>query len=135
VNDGNAWYTHGGVAGHAGLFSNTSEIYSLLQVLLNNGTYNGRQIMNPETIELFLTPDQNGQSLGWITNNNWIHGKNLPENSFGHTGFTGTNLVVSPDTDRLYVLLTNRQHGGPGTDGSYPDLRPLREKLTETLLH
>jgi CubicO group peptidase (beta-lactamase class C family) len=134
VNDGNAWYTHGGVAGHAGLFSTASEIATLLQVLLNNGQWNGKQMIDPETIELFLSPDSNGQALGWLMNESWIHGQNVPENSYGHTGFTGTNLVVSPDTDRLYILLTNRQHAGPDMDGNYPNLRPLREKLSEMLL-
>lgn len=134
VNDGNAWYTHQGVAGHAGLFAAVSDIYVLLRVLLNNGEWNGKQLIEPDTIELFLTPDQNGQALGWIMNERWIHGRNIPVNSYGHTGFTGTNLVVSPETDRLYILLTNRQHVGPDSTGSYPDLRPLREKLSEILL-
>jgi len=134
VNDGNSWYTHGGVAGHAGLFSTASDIYTLLQILLNGGELNGEEVIEPETIKLFLTPDSDGQALGWMMNESWIHGKNLPENSYGHTGFTGTNLVVSPDTDRIYILLTNRQHAGPNRDGSYPNLRPLREKLSKVLL-
>jgi len=134
VNDGNAWYTQGGVAGHAGLFSTVSEIYTLLNVLLNNGEWNGVMVIEPETMDLFLTPDENGQALGWLLNENWIHGKNLPDNSFGHTGFTGTNVIVSPETDRFYILLTNRQHPGPLKDGSYPDLRPLREELSKILL-
>jgi len=135
VNDGNAWYTHGGVAGHAGLFSNVSDIYQLLEIVLNNGQLNGEQLIKPETIELFLTPDQNGQALGWMMNDSWIHGENIPENSFGHTGFTGTNLVVSPETDRLFILLTNRQHLGPDSTGSYPNIRLLREDLSEILLN
>lgn len=134
VNDGNAWYTHQGVAGHAGLFATASDIYVLLQVLMNNGEWNGKKLIDPDTVELFLTPDQNGQALGWMMNESWIHGRNLPENSYGHTGFTGTNLIVSPETNRLYILLTNRQHPGPAPDGSYPDLRPLREELSEILL-
>jgi len=134
VNDGNAWHTHSGVAGHAGLFSTASEIYSLLKVLLNNGQSNEEQFIDPQTIELFLTPDSNGQALGWLMNETWIHGKNLPEQSYGHTGFTGTNVIVSPQTDRLYILLTNRQHTGPLSDGSYPNLRSLREELSNILL-
>lgn len=134
VNDGNAWYTHGGVAGHAGLFSTASEIYTLLNVLLNNGEWNGEQVVEPETMELFLTSDSRGQALGWSMNESWIQGKNLPESSYGHTGFTGTNLIVSPETGRLFILLTNRQHAGPGDEGSYPNLRPLREELSDILL-
>jgi CubicO group peptidase (beta-lactamase class C family) len=134
VNDGNAWYTHGGVAGHAGLFSTASEIYTLLKVLLNNGEWNEEQVIIPETIELFLAADSSGQALGWMMNESWIHGRNLSEKSYGHTGFTGTNLIVNPDTDRLYILLTNRQHAGPNREGGYPNLRPIREELSEILL-
>lgn len=135
VNDGNAFYTHQGVAGHAGLFSTAKDIHSLLSVLLNDGFANNSQLINPKTIELFLTPDSNGQALGWLMNADYIHGKNLPDGSFGHTGFTGTQIIISPKTNRIVVLLTNRQHVGVDKSGNYPNLRPLREELSSMLLN
>lgn len=135
VNDGNAFYAQQGIAGHAGLFSTAKEIHMLLSVLLNDGFVNGTQLIKPETVELFLTPDSDGQALGWLMNPGYIHGKNLPEGSFGHTGFTGTHIIASPKTDRILVLLTNRQHIGPDESGNYPNLRPLREELSSLLLN
>ncbi|WP_371070082.1 serine hydrolase domain-containing protein, partial [Salmonella enterica] len=43
----------GGVAGHAGLFSNAYDIAAIMQMLLDNGTYNGRTYLQPETVQLF----------------------------------------------------------------------------------
>jgi CubicO group peptidase (beta-lactamase class C family) len=43
----------GGVAGHAGLFSNAYDLAILYQMLLNKGVYQGRRYLQPETIRLF----------------------------------------------------------------------------------
>ena len=130
VNDGNAFHTHDGVAGHAGLFSSADEVYRLLAVLLNGGFHGDLQLFSQETIYRFLEKDEHGEGLGWMMTESSLHGKNLPEDSFGHTGFTGTNIVVSPQSDRIMVLLTNRQHPGVDEDGNYPNLRNLREELS-----
>ncbi len=34
----------------------------------------------------------------------------FPEDSFGHTGFTGTSLVVDPSTGFYVIILSNRVH-------------------------
>ncbi len=130
VNDGNAFHTHDGVAGHAGLFSTADEVYRLLALLLNGGFHGDLQLFSQETIYRFLEKDEHGEGLGWMMTESSLHGKNLPEDSFGHTGFTGTNIVVSPQSDRIMVLLTNRQHPGVDEDGNYPNLRNLREELS-----
>ncbi len=131
VNDGNAWYTHGGVAGHAGLFSTAEEIYELLKLILNAGIHREDPVLSPETIALFTEADHTGSGLGWAKSPQVLHAKKLPESSVGHTGFTGTNFVLHPGTGRMYILLTNRQHVGVSNEGIYPDLRVLREKLSE----
>ena len=130
VNDGNAFHTHDGVAGHAGLFSTADEVYRLLAVLLNGGFHGDLQLFSEETVYRFLEKDEHGHGLGWMMTESSLHGKNLPEDSFGHTGFTGTNIVVSPQSDRIMILLTNRQHHGVDEGGNYPDLRNLREELS-----
>ena len=131
VNDGNAFYTHQGIAGHAGLFSTASEIYVLLSVLLKDGKFNEKEIINPATINHFLDEDSFGHGMGWMKTDGSLHSNNLPENSFGHTGFTGTNIVISPETDRILIFLTNRQHMGVDSSGNYPNLRPVREELSK----
>jgi serine-type D-Ala-D-Ala carboxypeptidase len=134
VNDGNAYYTHQGVAGHAGLFSTAREIYRLTALLLNNGLYKNTRIFNPDSIEQFLEPDSYGHGLGFMMDSQSLHARQLPEGSFGHTGFTGTYFVVIPDNDLIIILLTNRQHFGVDEETNYPDLRKLRSDITDLFL-
>jgi len=50
VNDGNTFYAHGGVAGHAGLFSTVDDLQILADLLLNKGSLNGKIYMRSETV-------------------------------------------------------------------------------------
>lgn len=131
VNDGNSWYAAGGVAGHAGLFSTAEELHILLQAVINRDSDHAEALFEDETISLFTKPDEFGNGLGWAVKPAVLHAESLPEGAIGHTGFTGTNFVAhpAPDGGRLYILLTNRQHAGVNSDGLYPDLRELREKI------
>lgn len=131
VNDGNAFHTHNGVAGHAGLFSTAEELYRIIKILLKGGQYKDGQLLTPDTINLFLTPDRFGHGLGFMMDSPSLNATELPEGSFGHTGFTGTNFVVVPEYDIIVILLTNRQHYGVNEDGTYPDLRKLRREIFE----
>ena len=133
VNDGNAHYSHSGTAGHAGLFSTAEDLYSLLRLVMNGGVHNGELIIRPETIEQFTTEDQFGNGLGWAMESSTLNAKELPEGSVGHTGFTGTNFVVSLADGHLYILLTNRQHVGVDSEGQYPNLRTVRENIANKL--
>ncbi len=95
------------VAGHAGLFSTAKDISSLLQLLLNDRTFNGRQIIKPETVKLFTTrySDKSTRALGWDTKSerNSFAGKLFDITSFGHTGFRGTSVWVDP-IRKLFVV-------------------------------
>ncbi|MCC5915462.1 MAG: serine hydrolase [Balneolaceae bacterium] len=130
VNDGNAFYTHGGVAGHAGLFSTADDLLKLLMALFEDGTPGGVEIFTPEAIARFTTEDEHGNGLGWAMEPSALHAVELPAGSLGHTGFTGTNFVIDPESGRWYILLTNRQHVGVDSEGNYPNLRPLRERIS-----
>lgn len=133
VNDGNAFYTFKGVAGHAGLFATAGELATLLQLILKDGSWNGNEIISPSTIEKFLTMDQFGNGLGWAMDPGFLHAVNLPEGSAGHTGFTGVNFVVSPADNLFYIFLSNRQHVGVDESGGYPELRSIREELSKVV--
>ena len=101
-----------GVAGHAGLFSTAKDINNLLQLLLNDGTFNGRQIIKPETVKLFTNrySDKSTRALGWDTKSerNSSAGNLFDITSFGHTGFTGTSVWADPTRKLFVVFLTNR---------------------------
>jgi CubicO group peptidase (beta-lactamase class C family) len=100
------------VAGHAGLFSTAEDISNLLQLLLNDGAFNGHQLIKPATVKLFTTrySAKSTRALGWDTKSREKSsaGKLFNITSFGHTGFTGTSVWIDPTRDLFVVFLTNR---------------------------
>jgi beta-N-acetylhexosaminidase len=105
---------HGGIAGHAGLFSTANDLAKLGQMWLRKGTYGGQQFFKPETFELFTAKqyEDSRRGLGWD--------KSVPSEpagptsiyasakTFGHTGFTGTCIWIDPEFDLVFVFLSNR---------------------------
>ncbi|MDZ7775365.1 MAG: serine hydrolase [Bacteroidales bacterium] len=107
----------GGVSGHAGLFSNAHDMAVLMQMLLDGGTYGGHRFFRPETVQQFTKTqfplDENRRGIGF--DKPVINGEDLgltcesaSENSFGHSGFTGTYAWADPDNGTVYVFLSNR---------------------------
>ncbi|WP_042462599.1 serine hydrolase domain-containing protein [Neobacillus dielmonensis] len=115
VHDENAWALDG-VAGHAGVFSTAEDLAKLAHVFINRGNYGEKRILRPETVKLLLENQNEGvpghdHGLGWELGQNWYMGA-LSEGTytFGHTGYTGTSIVVNPNTKTVAILLTNRVH-------------------------
>ena len=104
----------GGVAGHAGLFSDAYDLAMLYQMLLNGGTFNGERYLKEETVIKF-TSYQTGISrrgLGFDKpeKDNATRPEPYPSLSaspqtFGHTGFTGTCVWVDPKYNLVYIFL------------------------------
>jgi CubicO group peptidase (beta-lactamase class C family) len=112
VHDENA-YALGGVAGHAGLFSTASDLAIFAQMMLNGGEFNGTRIVADSTIRQFTTRAKGAgtRALGWDTcDGEYGCGKYMDEQSYGHTGYTGTSLWIDPDNRMFVILLTNRVH-------------------------
>lgn len=108
----------GGVAGHAGLFSDAYDLARVFYMLIRGGYYGGSAVLEAETIQSWTArvdalpehrkacgfdrveaqPDEGPtcNQAGWA--------------SFGHTGFTGTVVWADPDADLVYVFLSNRVH-------------------------
>jgi len=101
-----------GVAGHAGLFSTAKDISKLMAMLIKDGLYDGKQIINKTTIELFTKKysDESTRALGWDTKSETgsSAGDLFSANSFGHTGFIGTSIWADPVRNLFVVFLTNR---------------------------
>ena len=106
----------GGIAGHAGLFSNANDLAKLGQMLLQKGNYGGYQFYKPETIEYFTQKqfDSSRRGLGWDkpVQSDWNSPTSLyaSPRTFGHTGFTGTCIWVDPEFNLVYIFLSNRVH-------------------------
>ncbi len=105
----------GGVGGHAGLFSNATDVAKMMQMYLQGGTYGGTRFLNERTIKKFNTcyfchkdvrrgvgfdkPQlkEKGPTCGCVS-----------RKSFGHSGFTGTYTWADPEEELVYVFLSNR---------------------------
>lgn len=114
VHDENAW-SLGGVAGHAGVFSTAGDLAVLGQTILNGGAYGGERILRPESVRAMLE-DYNAEfpgdahGLGFELDQIWYMGGLSSPATAGHTGFTGTSLVIDLASRSVAVLLTNRVH-------------------------
>ncbi len=122
----------GGIAGHAGLFSTADDLARYCQMILNNGTLDGRRVLSPQTVALMTRPvvvseDGATRGLGWEINTSFSanRGELFPLGSFGHTGFTGTGLWIDRVSQTFVVFLSNRVH--PDGKG---DVGPLRAKVS-----
>lgn len=116
VHDEKAFYSMGGVSGHAGLFSTTSDLAVLLQVMLNGGGYGDVCLFDRPTIQRFTSasPANATFGLGWRRNASedmqWMFGTQASTEAYGHTGWTGTLTLIDPTLNLGIVLLTNKKH-------------------------
>src|SRR5699024_7300886 len=117
VHDENA-NTLGGISGHAGLFSTVSDLNHYVSMHENEGIFNGKRILSPNAIQLaqknFTSSLNEMRGLGWQlkTDSATSCGDYFSKNSFGHTGFTGTSLLIDTEVDLSVILMTNRVHYG-----------------------
>ncbi|MEA3426880.1 MAG: glycoside hydrolase family 3 N-terminal domain-containing protein [Bacteroidota bacterium] len=107
----------GGVAGHAGLFSNAYDLAQLYQLLLNGGELNGVRLFKKSTIDKFTAYNSaiSRRGLGFdkpekdnATRKEPYPSKSVSLETFGHTGFTGTCVWVDPQYNLVYIFLSNR---------------------------
>ncbi|WP_420385020.1 glycoside hydrolase family 3 N-terminal domain-containing protein [Roseivirga sp.] len=115
VHDQNATLM-GGIAGHAGLFSNANDLAILMQMNMQMGLYAGRQYFNAWTIPIFTSAQnmENRRGLGWdkpITGTDeGPTSRFASASTFGHTGFTGASVWADPAEELVFVFLCNRTY-------------------------
>ncbi|MDY0395870.1 serine hydrolase domain-containing protein [Virgibacillus halophilus] len=135
VHDENAWALDG-VAGHAGVFSTAADLSVFAEMILHNGSYQGIQVLSKKAIKLIQTNwngDFPGQDhgLGWELNQDWYMDALADENAMGHTGYTGTSIVINPNNQAVTILLTNRVHPTRETVST----NSIRKKVSEKAAH
>ncbi|MDR3118314.1 MAG: serine hydrolase [Mediterranea sp.] len=129
VHDPLARVMNGGISGNAGVFADANDLAILAAALLNDGEYNGRRILSPAAVKTMRTIprylEKFGRTPGWDIHSPYASnsGDLLGPNTYGHTGYTGTSIVIDPDNDVAIILLTNRAH--PHDGGSATRLRAL----------
>ncbi len=107
----------GGVAGHAGLFSNANDLGVLMEMYLENGSYGGRQYFQASTIKEFTSRqfplNDNRRGIGFDKpmeefDENGPNCESASPKSFGHSGFTGCYAWADPENGLVYIFLSNR---------------------------
>ncbi len=106
----------GGVAGHAGLFSNAEEVAIIMQMLMNGGVYQNKRYLKEKTIKEFTSYQSSKSRRGLGFDKPEKKGKDGPtsdkasSSTFGHLGFTGTVTWADPENELIYVFLSNRTY-------------------------
>ncbi|HEV2488531.1 MAG TPA: exo-beta-N-acetylmuramidase NamZ domain-containing protein [Candidatus Acidoferrales bacterium] len=127
----------GGVAGHAGLFSNADDLALFCRMLLADGRIPGtsRRLFAAATVHKMTTPQTppwspNIRGLGWDIDTGYSapRGDLFPLGSYGHTGFTGTSVWIDPSSQTFIILLANSVH-----PYERPPISPLRAKIANTV--
>ncbi len=116
-----------GISGNAGLFSTADDLALFAAMMLNDGAVNGKRIMSPATVRTMTRApaglESFGRALGWDLSSSFAsnQGDLFGEKTYGHTGYTGTSMVLDPETRTAVILLTNRVY--PDDSASVVDLR------------
>ncbi len=131
----------GGVAGHAGLFSDVNDLAVIMQMLLNGGIYNGHTYLKKETIKLFTAyhspVSRRGFGFDKPEKDNQKRTEPYPCKSasaltFGHTGFTGTCVWADPKYNLIFIFLSNRVNTNEGDTNKLLKLN-VRGKIQEAI--
>ena len=158
VEDGNC-YNMGGIAGHAGVFSNVNDLSLLMRMWMkfdggaaaSSGVGDGASVavsaplLDDETIDLFVkihNHSQSSRALGWNTNDitaqpdgGWnLSCGNLSKWTFTHVGFTGTQLCGDPVNGVFTVMLTARVFGSPNTENS-TGIHAVRKRFNSEVMN
>jgi CubicO group peptidase (beta-lactamase class C family)/beta-glucosidase-like glycosyl hydrolase len=115
---------YGGVAGNAGLFSNANDLAILFQMLLNGGTYAGKRLLKPKTIQYFIQSQEDSpRGLGFNRKKGGL---------FGHSGFTGCVVWANPHTGLIFIFLSNSIH--PRATNRRLKRNRIRQQVYEAVL-
>ena len=105
-----------GISGHAGLFGNANDLMKLMQMYLQKGSYGGQQFIKPEVVDQctkYQFPElknRRGIAFDKLDFDKKISNgpRSASEESYGHSGFTGTFTWIDPKYNIVYVFLSNR---------------------------
>jgi CubicO group peptidase (beta-lactamase class C family) len=101
-------------SGGAGLTSTAYDYAIFLQMILNKGKYNGKQIISPRTAELMISPQLNFKydgkddfGLGFaLTSEKSANLNARNKGSFSWGGYYGTNYFGDPKENLIVLIMT-----------------------------
>ena len=116
VHDEMAWYSMNGISGHAGLFSNATDLAKLAFVMFSGG-YGQYRFFDRNVIDVFTSPsdiNNTNSAIGWARQGDdqrsWYFGSLSSPDTIGHQGWTGTLVMIDPENDIVMVYLTNERN-------------------------
>jgi CubicO group peptidase (beta-lactamase class C family) len=130
----------GGVAGHAGLFSDAYDLAKLYMMLLNGGEWNGKRYFKKETIDFFTAYHSNVSRRGYgfdkpekdnATSKEPYPSKYVSPQTFGHTGFTGISVWADPKENLLIIFMSNRVC--PDSENNLISKFGVRQRIIDTV--
>lgn len=114
VHDEKSFYAMMGQSGHAGLFASAQDLATLGTVMFSGG-YGYNQFFSKNVLDTFVAPKHENNpnwGLGWYREADdrrvWYYGTQSPEDTFGHTGWTGTLTMIDPENHLVIAYLTNK---------------------------
>jgi len=133
----------GGISGNAGLFGTADDLAILMQMYLQNGIYSGKRYISEKTMKEFTRtqyPENNNRrGLGfdkpYLNNSSFSLTDAYPapevgQNSFGHSGFTGTFVWADPEHQLVYIFLSNRVYPSRENRNLYDlNIRPAIQQI------
>ncbi|MET2985694.1 glycoside hydrolase family 3 N-terminal domain-containing protein [Aureibaculum conchae] len=115
----------GGVNGNAGLFANSNDVAKMMQMYMQEGYYGGKRYFKAETVRKFNKRyySKNNVRRGLGFDKPQINPREkatcgcVSPKSFGHSGYTGTYTWADPETELVYVFLSNRVYPSATNSG------------------
>ena len=125
-------------AANAGLFSTAADYGRFCQMLLNDGTLDGKQYLKPQTVSEMRTVQTGKLVTGFTPGNGWGLGVcvvgqpqgwtgMLSAGSFGHGGAWGTQAWIDPAKGVIYILMVQR------ADFPNSDQSPIRKGFQQAV--
>ncbi|HYE21123.1 MAG TPA: serine hydrolase domain-containing protein [Tepidisphaeraceae bacterium] len=113
---------------NGGLFSTARDYVKFCQMVLNGGTFEGKQLLKPESVKEMLAPVTGELKAGFVPGSQWAVGWGLVKEpqgitgalsagTYGHGGAYGTQAWIDPVKGRIYLLMIQRSNIG-NSDGS-----------------
>ncbi len=127
-------------SGGCGLVSTLEDYSHFALMLLNGGTYNGKRILGPKTVE-FMAKDRlsDAQKVSFVWDTLWGYGygclmrvfledgkamQNGSAGEFGWDGWTGNYVMIDPQEDLVMLYFIQRVDSG-----TLPVVRKLRNVI------
>jgi CubicO group peptidase (beta-lactamase class C family) len=134
----------GGISGNAGLFGTVGDVAKVMQLYLQNGEYGNERFIKAETLKNWTSShiqkinnrrgygfDKPGIRINKHSGRDRYPSDLVSEQSFGHSGYTGTFVWADPANQLLFVFLSNRVF--PDRDNHKITKLRLRPLLLEAL--